>query len=90
MSFKQYMSLMGGICLALIILIITTVKCTINNLSFDRPRPAIHKEEYKVFYQKPDSAVDYPKPSYVPADEPVVEQITEEAPADDSSVEVHR
>ena len=90
MSFKQYMSLMGGVCLALTILIAIAIKCTASNLSSARPSSAAPEKELKVVYQKPDTIVDYPKPSHTSIEKPVSEPATKEIPADDSSVEVQQ
>ena len=84
MSYKQYMSIMAGICLALILAIVVVVRCTVNDLSGDRhPTMSSIPEVTKVVYQKPDTIVDFPRP--VQAHDTAISK--EDSP-DDSSLEV--
>ena len=84
MSYKQYMSIMAGICLALILAIVVVVKCTVDDLSGDRPRITSSLPEVtKVVYQKPDTTVDFPRPAQAHDT-----AISKEDSPDDSSLEV--
>lgn len=80
MSFKQYMSFMAAVCLALIIVIVVLAKLTVDEVTTGRPSTSVEATPLKVVVQPPDTVVDYPKPEHVIA--------ARKDTADDSLVEV--
>lgn len=89
MSYKSYMSIMGGVCLAMIILIAIAIKCTTDDLSAPTVKTSANKE-LKVVYQQVDTEINYPKPEYTrPVSQAIDTEIKEDR-ADDSGVEVQQ